>query len=192
MPQENKASAIAVQHVYLRLSGHVLTRCPRLQNQLHRGLLMELVSTQMHLTYLRRQLRNLTQQRRRHVVAVAQAWTLLQHVPMKAVVMFMLIGEPRWPIILVKRWQWRHVNRVVAMPTETNEAVLQQYGAHDRVQHMLHHLADVDRLQVDSFLIQSLIYEEIDNRHEICPMRIHVGLVTPACCMQGDMVMCVT
>ena len=55
------------------------------------------------------------------------------------------------------------------MPTEINETVLLEwhmtYGGHDRVQHMLHHLDDADRVEIDVFLIQSLIYEEIETNN---------------------------
>ena len=134
---------------------------------------MEVATALTHVKPLRRQLRNLTRQRRRHQAAVAQVWTPIEHVQMKAVVMFLLTGEPRWPIFFVKRWQWRHVNRVIAMLTQINEAVLQEwhmtYGGHDRVQHMLQHLDDADRVAIDVFLIQSLIYEEIETNNNKGP-----------------------
>ena len=69
------------------------------------------------------------------------------------------------------------MNRVIAMPTEINETVLQEwhmtYGGHDRVQHMPHHLDDADPVEIDVFLIQSLIYEEIETNN-------NKGLSVPA------------
>ena len=127
---------------------------------------MDIASTSGNLKELRRQLRNLNRQRLRQQRAELLTWTPLQHIQLKAVVMLILCGDTKWPIFYVKRWQWRHINRTMAMPCETTAAVLQQwqvlYATHPRVREMLQNLDDPDRVQIDLFLVQSMVYEEIE------------------------------
>ena len=127
---------------------------------------MDFASTSGQLKQLRRQLRNLNRQRLRQQRSELSTWTPLQHIQLKAVVMLILCGDAKWPIFYVKRWQWRHINRTLAMPCETTAAVLQQwqilYAGHPRVRIMLQHLDDPDRVEIDVFLVQSMVYEEIE------------------------------
>ena len=146
---------------------------------------MDMARTCGQLKELRRQLRNLNRQRLRQQRSELTTWTPLQHMQLKAVVMLILCGDTRWPIFYVKRWQWRHINRTLAMPCETTAAVLLQWqvlwAAHPRVQVMLLNLDDPDRVEIDVFLVQSMVYEEIEANN-------NKGLSVPASCVVASFI----
>ena len=164
------AACIACKHymleLWIKMNGGLLTKCKELKPEQRTASLWALqVLRRICKRCAKSELRNLTRQRRRQQREEMQTRTPQQHVQMKAVVMLMLAGDTKWPIFLAKRWQWRHVNRVIAMPCEITEEWQVVYATNDRVRHMLLHLDDPDRVQIDLLLIQSFIYEEIESNN---------------------------
>jgi hypothetical protein len=113
---------------------------------------------------LRRDLRNL--QRRARRARSMSATPVPDSVQIETVVVHLLSNTTRWPLLYCAQWQSSH-RRQGQMQRDITEAVLQswlqKWAAHEAVDHLLHDLNAPRRLLMDRFLMESLVFEFLED-----------------------------
>ncbi len=116
-----------------------------------------------HLKQLSLQLRALKRKRKR--LESTRFWTPVGKIKRLAVLMYELSEEFRWSIIFVKSWQSRNIMRTLCLPCDITATMIlswqREMVGDPELARLRMNAGDADRMKVDKFLIESLVYEDI-------------------------------
>jgi hypothetical protein len=115
------------------------------------------------LKQLSQQLRALKRKRKR--LEATRFWTPVGKIKRLAVLIYELSDEFKWSAIFVKSWQARNIMRTLSLPCEITPTMLlgwqRELLGDPELARLKNDASDSDRMNVDKFLIESLVYEEI-------------------------------
>jgi len=120
----------------------------------------------LQMQLLRKQLRTLREKKKRH--DATKAWQPTPGIRRAAVLILRLIDEPKWCMIYVRSWQASNFARSAALPSAVTEATIRAWNfelqGDAALEIMLTDLAHPTRVRVDCFLMESIVFEDIESQ----------------------------